>query len=423
MKVLKVTSFVDELDPKGTMKGPVPSGATIESIVPPSCWGPMITPHLKSGHEVTQPVAIEDAKPGDAVAITIQSIEVQSSFTSSGTGQRIEGRFEHDPSSFAICPVCNTSHPKTYLSGIGEEAIKCETCHSSILPQTIDNGYTLVFDEDQSIGISVPESVAKQIAEQLEERSSLPKNSTQHPVNILAKGDIPGMITRVEPMIGNIGSLPRKLMPSSRNTGDYITRLTGVEKYKNVLKEDLTDGHMDVNTVREGTILIVPVKVEGAGIYFGDVHSIQGNGELAGHTADITAKVTLKLDLIKDLTIKGPIIIPRKEALPPAFRPITEEEFKISQSLAKQYHFSIDERLYPVQWIGTGEDLHVAIDNAVERAHFVTGLDPREIKNRATVNGSVDLGRTSGVIYMTTMLPKSIYKRCLLLPYIHQQYN
>lgn len=42
----------------------------------PGCWGPMITPHIKGGHEVTLPTAVSGAEVGDAVAIRIKSITI-----------------------------------------------------------------------------------------------------------------------------------------------------------------------------------------------------------------------------------------------------------------------------------------------------------------------------------------------------------
>ena len=33
----------------------------------PGCWGPMITPAIRGGHEVAQPVAVAGAVPGDAM--------------------------------------------------------------------------------------------------------------------------------------------------------------------------------------------------------------------------------------------------------------------------------------------------------------------------------------------------------------------
>lgn len=76
---------------------------------------------------------------------------------------------------------------------------------------------------------------------------------------------------------------------------------------------------MDINRVRPGAILICPVKVPGGGVYIGDAHALQGNGEIAGHTCDVCATVTLQVNVIKVLgnevknrcTITGSIDIGR----------------------------------------------------------------------------------------------------------------
>ena len=73
------------LDPARPMLGPVADGGWIVANTAPGCWGPMITPELRGGHEVTKPVAVAGAEVGDAIVIRIQSIEVTSLATASGT--------------------------------------------------------------------------------------------------------------------------------------------------------------------------------------------------------------------------------------------------------------------------------------------------------------------------------------------------
>src|SRR5947209_19871727 len=82
--------FVDEYT--GGLVGPslgfaatIKDGGHIRCVVPPGCWGPMITPEFHGGHEVTRPVAVEGARVGDALAITIESLRVLSLATSYGT--------------------------------------------------------------------------------------------------------------------------------------------------------------------------------------------------------------------------------------------------------------------------------------------------------------------------------------------------
>ena len=62
---------------------------------------------------------------------------------------------------------------------------------------------------------------------------------------------------------------------------------------------------MDINEVGEGAMVIVPVKVAQAGIYVGDVHAMMGDGEVAGHTTDVSAEVIIEVNVIKGLTIDG----------------------------------------------------------------------------------------------------------------------
>src|SRR5438034_207470 len=72
-----VDQFTDGLlDPTRPMIGPVKNGGHIVANTAPGCWGPMITPAIRGGHEVTRPVAVEDAEIGDAIVIRIKNIAV-----------------------------------------------------------------------------------------------------------------------------------------------------------------------------------------------------------------------------------------------------------------------------------------------------------------------------------------------------------
>lgn len=411
-----IDEYIDVLSPDLKMFGPVEDNSLICVTTPPGCWGPMITPSIKSGHEVTKPINVKNAMPGDAIAITIKKIKVISAYTTSGVSKAIEGRYKIDPTINAICPTCNITNPETYTKGYGEQAIKCKQCNNSIVPQTIEEGYTLIFDQEKKIGISVTKEKIKKIIEELD--NPLPNKSKQHLSSKLLIGDVQNIISRVKPMIGNIGTIPSKKVPSSRNSGDVLKTLIKSDEFSNVNKEDLTDGHMDINTVTEDSIVIVPVKVAGGGVYLGDVHSVQGNGELAGHTADISAHVDIKVNVIKNLNIDGPIIIPNKDTLSDIYQPISENDYQITQEIANKHNLDLPEKSYPIQFVGSDENLNKAIDNAILRAEKATGLSANEIKNRATVSGSVDIGRTSGIIYITVMLPVSIIKEMNLLKYV-----
>ena len=46
-----------------------------------------------------------------------------------------------------------------------------------------------------------------------------------------------------------------------------------------------------IDAVRAGATVIVPCKVKGCGLYYGDMHAQQGDGEIAGHTTDVSGTI------------------------------------------------------------------------------------------------------------------------------------
>ncbi len=67
-------------------------------------------------------------------------------------------------------------------------------------------------------------------------------------------------------------------------------------------------GNMDNNDVRAGSIVYFPVFAEGALLSMGDVHASMGDGELTSGGIDIGAEVSVAVDIIKNKTIKRPLI-------------------------------------------------------------------------------------------------------------------
>jgi len=67
-------------------------------------------------------------------------------------------------------------------------------------------------------------------------------------------------------------------------------------------------GNMDTPDTCPGNIVYLPVSVEGAYFFTGDCHAKQGQGELCGVALEVSARVTLKFDLIKGKQVKWPRI-------------------------------------------------------------------------------------------------------------------
>ena len=65
-------------------------------------------------------------------------------------------------------------------------------------------------------------------------------------------------------------------------------------------------GNMDTSLAREGATVYLPIFHEGAYFYFGDVHALQGDGEITGTGIETSADVTFELDLIKGQKIAWP---------------------------------------------------------------------------------------------------------------------
>ncbi|MCW4020841.1 MAG: acetamidase/formamidase family protein [Candidatus Bathyarchaeota archaeon] len=92
----------------------------------------------------------------------------------------------------------------------------------------------------------------------------------------------------LDPFIGSIGIAPRY--------GRIETSLTHGEY----------GGNMDCVETKEGTTIYFPVFVRGGYLFFGDVHAVQGDGELCGTALETSAQVTVGLDVEKGKKIEWP---------------------------------------------------------------------------------------------------------------------
>lgn len=67
-------------------------------------------------------------------------------------------------------------------------------------------------------------------------------------------------------------------------------------------------GNMDTTDIRAGSTLYFPVNQKGALLALGDCHAVMGDGEVCFTGLEIPADVVLKIDLIKNKTIKWPLV-------------------------------------------------------------------------------------------------------------------
>jgi acetamidase/formamidase len=425
------TVFVDKftdgvLDPKKAFLGPVRDGGHIIANTAPGCWGPMITPHLKGGHEVTIPVAVEGAEIGDAVAIKIKDITITSKVSASGNDYWVDGNYHGDPYCAKFHTESKTYFPETYVEGIGELAIRFKKDGKPASPFRFNNGYTMAFDSTRDVGVTVDKKSADKIALKAKEYSAMPDNSTQHSILLMAPSHLVGLVGRTRPFMGQLGSCPAIALPDSHNAGDFGTFLVGAPHPQAIKEEDLvhrTDGHMDIDAVRAGATVIVPCKVKGCGLYYGDMHAQQGDGEIAGHTTDVSGTITSQIHLIKGLKLDGPILFPNVEDLPFLAKPLSPKERAKAEEVVKEWGLSGLEDSLPISIVGTGPNLNAATDNGLERAAALLETTVPEIKNRATITGAVDIGRAPGVVHVTFQAPVAMLKKKGLYSYAAELYS
>lgn len=425
---LTVTSYTHGLlGPSQPMLGPLADGGTLITGTPPGCWGPMITPAFEGGHEVTQPVAIAGAEIGDAVALKITRMRVTSLATSSGVMSFVEGRYHGDPFVAKFCSNCGQEHPASHVEGIGEDAIRCNACGAEVSAFRFSNGYVIVLDDEHQVSLTVNQEIADRLAGKASQMSALPELAAQHSILSLARADLPGLAAHMRPFLGNIGTTPSRDLPDSHNCADFGQYLVGAPHRYGMSHEELhaakTDGHMDTNSVREGCILICPVKVPGAGVYMGDMHAQQGNGEIAGHATDVSGETELSVHVIKHLTIDGPILLQNLDDLPPMARPMNATQRAHVKALGERWGQVEIEDNAPITFIGSGINLNVATDNGLERAAAVTGLSLDEVRNRATLNGSIEISRLPGTVRVTILCPLAILDRIGLGPLVREKYQ
>ena len=399
--------LVGPLGPETEMLGPIEDGGLIVFNTAPGCWGPMITPVIRDGHECNIPVAVEGAEVGDSILIKIKKIAITSRASSSGTHKFIRERREK-------CPNCGEVWPEVVVEGTGLEAIRCAKCGSPVSPYSMTNGYTMIFDDDRTVGLTVNSEINDVISNEASAWGAIPRNSRQVSSLIANKSDIPGLVSRVIPFMGQLGTTPSIDIPSTNNSGD--------SRAYHEMREHLTDGHMDIDSVREGSMLVCPVKVKGGGIYAGDMHAQQGDGEIAGHTTDVSGEVTVEVSVIKDLTLEGPLLFPVVEDLPPLARPLTEEEKCTAESYSLQLGIELEPNA-PVQVVGSGLSLNEAVEDGLKRASDLFGMKLEEVKNRATITGGIEIGRLPGLVHITMKVPTSTLEKLGLAEVVKEQYK
>ena len=106
----------------------------------------------------------------------------------------------------------------------------------------------------------------------------------------------PALRLPVKPMIGVIGTAP---------ADESIP--TGTPSFHG--------GNMDCKRIGEGTVLYLPVNVEGALLAMGDLHAVMGDGEVCVCGAEIAGEVTVRVSVIKGRPLPLPFLVTEEHAM------------------------------------------------------------------------------------------------------------
>ena len=144
-------------------------------------------------------------------------------------------------------------------------------------------------------------------------------------------------------------------------------------------------GNMDSSDAREGTIVYLPIFHEGAYFYFGDVHALQGDGEIIGSGLETTADVTFQIDLIKGQRIRWPRMEDENDIMVAgSIRPLVDAfriaQVELIQWLVDDYGFDKLDAYQIVSQAGHSRIANVVDPNYTVMAKFPKKLLPPKVR-------------------------------------------
>jgi len=162
------------------------------------------------------------------------------------------------------------------------------------------------------------------------------------------------------PFIGSIGTAPpHGRIETSLTPGEY-------------------GGNMDYRGLTEGVTLYLPVWVDGAYLFFGDVHALQGDGEMNGTALETGAVVTLTLRRVRGMRAAWPRIeTPTHIEVAGSARPLDDcvrlANLELLQWLCDGYGF---DRVEAWQLMGQVGEMRIA--NVVDPNYTVVAAFPKK---------------------------------------------
>ena len=149
-------------------------------------------------------------------------------------------------------------------------------------------------------------------------------------------------------------------------------------------------GNLDIRDLAAGTVLYLPVEVEGALFSVGDTHAAQGDGEVCGTAIESPMNAVLTLDLEKEANLK----MPRFTTPGPVARHLDTKGYEVTT--------------------GVGSDLmegaRAALSQMIELIAGRHGIDPVEAYMLCSVCGDL---RISEIVDMPNWVVSFYFPRCV----------
>ena len=138
--------------------------------------------------------------------------------------------------------------------------------------------------------------------------------------------------------------------------------------------------------------------------------------------SDVSGIAILQVSVIKGLTLDGPILLPLLEDLPYLAKPLTDTERILAQQEADKWGVKLEDAA-PISFIGTGANLNIAIECAMQRAADLLDMTVPQVMNRITISGGLEIGRAPGTVTATFRAPVEKLKKLGLWEMIKEQYS
>ncbi|MCP4319676.1 MAG: formamidase [Hyphomicrobiales bacterium] len=238
-------------------------------------------------------------------------------------------------------------------------------------------------------------------------------------------GVLPGMpevskILARESQLGAVGGIALPPEPTGALPADICgPNGTDIANCLRTIPPRENGGNMDVKQMQVGTTLLLPCFIDGCGLFVGDVHYAQGDGEVSGTAIEMGAKVTVVTHVRKG---QGEFIkVPHfeggaqlKNLAPAEFCATTGIPLKAAGEIPPQHAYLDGERIGPLE--NMSEDLVVAARNAlIELIDYMVrekGLTPEQAYVVASVAADLRIGQVVDVpnYIVSAIIPLTVFE-------------